>query len=321
MEEKHTTNCISSINENSITPLKGSELLKEEKGLKIYKYPTYEFYQEEQKIIKRIILLGPPGVGKTSLINSFVNYLMDIKYNDNFRYKLIDEQLSQTNEIISYNIRTPDGKLYQLIDTLGYRDSIVENHDKPASMKIKEYILNKLNEINDIWLVVKSSDNILTDRQKDIFNDIFNLFGKEIKDTFITMLTFYEGGKPAVHASLQDESFIFHKIVKTKKDSYFKFNNSSIFEKDINNFLNFTSWNISIGSFKRFTEKLDTLPSIKLDQTKTVINELDKLGRNFEIAIEQLKYISVTMLSINGCLKMISDLKEEMNQSKNFKQK
>lgn len=168
---------------------------------------------------------------------------------------------------------------------------------------------------------MKSSDNILTDRQKDIFNDIFNLFGKEIKDTFITMLTFYEGGKPAVHASLQDESFIFHKIVKTKKDSYFKFNNSSIFEKDINNFLNFTSWNISIGSFKRFTEKLDTLPSIKLDQTKTVINELDKLGRNFEIAIEQLKYISVTMLSINGCLKMISDLKEEMNQSKNFKQK
>jgi len=320
MEENDNTNFISSINENSIIPLKGSVLLKEEKGLKIYKYPEYEFNQENQKMLIRILLLGQTGVGKTSLINSFVNYLMDVKYNDNFRYKLIDDQLSQTKEVTAYNIRTPDGKLYQVIDTPGYWDQ--KGKINPFSNeKIKEYILNRLNEINAICLVVKSSDNLLAYSEKHIVDEIFYSFGEDTKDSFLTMLTFCEGGKLAVLSSLQDESFIFHKILKVKKDSYFKFNNTSFFEKEVNNFLNLSSWNISIGSFKRFMQKLDTLPSIKLDQTKKVFYELDKLGKKFAIFDRNIKEVQYKIEFIKGILKMISDLKEEINQSKNFTKK
>ena len=53
MEEENKINFntrnISSVNEKSISPLKGSVFLREEGGLKIYRYPTYEFDQEERK--------------------------------------------------------------------------------------------------------------------------------------------------------------------------------------------------------------------------------------------------------------------------------
>ena len=307
MKEENKTNFntrnISSVNEKSISPLKGSVFLREEGGLKIYRYPTYEFDQEERKKSKKIILLG--GIVKVSLINSFVNFLMDIKYNDNFRYKLIDEKISQ-NEVNNYNIRTSDGKLYQIIDTPGYRGLAEEKEFSIISMKIKECILYRLDEINAICLCVKSSDIILSDSQKDIFNCIFDLFGEDTKDMLITMITDCEGGKPAVLDSLQDESFIFHNIVKCKNDCLFKFNNSGIFEKDGHSLLDL---NTSLDIFKRFTEKLDTLPSVKLDQTKTVINERDKLIRDIEILRIKLFESSNKIEIIKGILKNLEELK------------
>lgn len=38
------------------------------------------------------MLLGETGSGKTTLINFFVNYLLDVQFDDSFRYKIIVEQ-------------------------------------------------------------------------------------------------------------------------------------------------------------------------------------------------------------------------------------
>ena len=38
-----------------------------------------------------ILLIGETGSGKTTMINSLINFLNDIGLNDNFRYILIDE--------------------------------------------------------------------------------------------------------------------------------------------------------------------------------------------------------------------------------------
>lgn len=123
--------------------------------------------------------------------------------------------------------------------------------------------MHNLDEINAVCLVIKSSDNRLNAYQKYIFDCVFDLFGEDTKDIFITMLTFCDGGKPQALVSLQDKSCSFSKMIKNKsKDWYFKFNNSAIFEKDVNDILNLTYFSISMDSFKEFTEKLDTLPKV-----------------------------------------------------------
>ena len=178
--------------------------------------------------------------------------------------------------------------------------------------------MHNLDEINAVCLVIKSSDNRLNAYQKYIFDCVFDLFGEDTKDIFIAMLTFCDGGKPQALVSLQDKSCLFSKMIKNQsKDWYFKFNNSAIFEKDVNDFLNLTYFNICMDSFKKFTEKLDTLPKVTLDQTKTVLNERSRLTKNVEILNKKLNQTE----TIKVYLKMITELKGDLNDSKNFTKK
>ena len=274
------------------------------------------------------MVIGPTGTGKTTLLNSYINYLMKIKYDDNFRYKIINENFgrgqshSQTKDVTNYNIKTPDGKLYQIIDTPGFGDTVGIKEDENITMKITDFFLHRLNEINAVCLVVKSSDNRLTACQKYIFNCVFDLFGEDTKDIFIAMLTFCDGGKPQALASLTDKSCLFSQMIKNRgNDWYFKFNNSAIFEKDIEDVLNLTYWNIGMDSFHKFTQKLDKLPKITLDQTKTVIIERSRLTKNVEILSKRLKEGLNQAETIKGYFKMISELKGNLNDSKNFTKK
>ena len=62
------------------------------------------------------MFLEQAGTGKTTLINFYVKNLMKIKYKDNFRYKIINDNFemrqtySKKENIINYNIKIPDGK-------------------------------------------------------------------------------------------------------------------------------------------------------------------------------------------------------------------
>lgn len=312
---------LNSLNE----PLPGSKLINEEGNLKIYSYPEYEFTKEEESKSKKIMVIGPTGTGKTTLLNSYINYLMNIQYNDNFRYKIINENFgrgqshSQTKDVTNYNIKTPEGKLYQIIDTPGFGDTVGIHEDEKITQKITDFFLYKISEINAVCLVVKSSDNRLTACQKYIFNCVFDLFGENTKDIFLAMLTFCDGGKPQALASLTDKSCLFSQMIKNRDQWFFKFNNSAIFEKDTEDVLNLTYWNIGMESFMKFTEKLDSLPIITLDQTKTVLNERTRLTKSVELLTKKLKDGLNKAETIKGHLKMISELKGNLNDSKNFK--
>lgn len=89
------------------------------------------------------------------------------------------------------------------------------------------------------------------------------------------MLTFCDGGKPQAVESLSDKSCLFSQMIKDiNGDWYYKFNNSGIFEKNINDdVLNLTYWNIGMESFTIFTDKIITSPSISLEQTRKVLTE------------------------------------------------
>ena len=39
-----------------------------------------------------LLVLGPSGAGKTTFIDSFVNFVLGIEIYDKFRYRLVDER-------------------------------------------------------------------------------------------------------------------------------------------------------------------------------------------------------------------------------------
>ena len=42
--------------------------------------------------VVNLLVMGQTGAGKTTFIDSFINYMLGIEFYDNFRYKLVDER-------------------------------------------------------------------------------------------------------------------------------------------------------------------------------------------------------------------------------------
>ena len=111
------------------TPIAESKFLKNKNNLDLYLYPTVELTKEEEKNSIVLMVVGQTGSGKTTLLNAYINYLMGINYEDNFRYVIINEEFnkkqdqSQTTEVTIYNVKAPDGTIIQIIDTPGFGDT------------------------------------------------------------------------------------------------------------------------------------------------------------------------------------------------------
>ena len=85
--------------------------------------------------------------------------------------------------------------------------------------------------------------------------------------------------------------------------------------------MNLTYWNIGMESFTLFTNKIITSPSISLDQTRKVLSERNQLTNEIQKLSKKLREGLNQVETIKGYLKVIIDLKGNINDSKDFKQK
>ena len=281
------------------------------------------------------MVVGETGCGKTTLLNSFVNALLGIKIEDNFRYKIIHENFktsqskSQTQEVTSYNIKSVGGfPPIKIIDTPGYGDTGGIEKDKQITEKIKKVFQEQISTLNAICFVAKSSNNRLTVSQKYIFNsimDLFGPFGDDVKEIFVVMLTFSDGGKPNIIEPLQDKDCIFSKIIPSiKYPWYYKFNNSAIYEGNTEDPFTQMFWKLGMTNFDDFKEKLLTLPRKSLSLSKEVLKERKFLEDKVEILNKRLRFsldtIDFLEQIMRKIVRKIVDLKRDLNDSKNFKQ-
>ena len=116
--------------------------------------------------------------------------------------------------------------------------------DIEITQKIRQAFIGELNAITCIGFISQSSNARLRANQKYIFNCILDLFGDDVKSNFIYMLTFCDGAKPIILDSLQSRQFMFQEIIPFIENRWFyKFNNSRIFEKEIENEFNLSYFN------------------------------------------------------------------------------
>lgn len=77
-------------------------------------------------------MIGETGSGKTTLLDAFVNYLNGMSFEDNWRWKLVDEShlnivaegISKTSKITEYYINDHRNQFnIKIIDTPGFGDT------------------------------------------------------------------------------------------------------------------------------------------------------------------------------------------------------
>ena len=308
------------------TPIPGSKLVGKKGDLDIYLYPRVNLTNME--MIKAIVFMvvGQTGCGKTTLLNSFLNFVLGIKIEDNFRYVIIHETFgksqskSQTRDVSIYNIKPINGlPPIQIIDTPGFGDTGGIKQDMIITSKIEKAFKKELNSLNAICFVTESSNVRLTIHQKYIFTSVLDLFGDDVKENFIAMLTFCDGGIPNVVATLEDKDCVFSNVIPyIKKPWFYKFNNSAIFASQREDEFTKMFFKLGMKSFEEFTQKLITLPRKSLTQTKQVLDERRKLESCAEILTLKLRTGLDKIEYIKGILKMVSSLKGDLNDSKNF---
>ncbi|XP_075071560.1 uncharacterized protein LOC142160588 [Mixophyes fleayi] len=266
-------------------------------------YHKYNFGKENHQIPNKVILLlGATGSGKTTLINGMANYILGVEWKDDFRYKLVHEVTnksqahSQTSVVTAYKINYESGNQIPysltLIDTPGFGDTRGIEQDKKITEDIDAFFTahSGIDQIDAVCFVVQASLPRLTSTQKYIFNSVFSIFGKDIKDNIFILINFSDAETPPVLEAIK------HADIPCPLDSngdpiHFKFNNSALFANNQASNMSFNEmfWNMGVESMRTFFSDLSKLESKSLKLTKEVLMERKQLQMTLQALQTQIK--------------------------------
>ena len=234
-----------------------------------------------------MLLVGETGSGKTSWINAFVNFVFDVKRNDPFRFKIIEDgeenvqTESQTQWITIYRLRYQQGMAVNyditLIDTPGFGDTRGIDRDKGIENEIHALFKQRngyLNYINAIAFVTVASMSRLTPTQKYILDSILSLFGKNLEDSLILLSTHAHGHSVEALSALKK-----HKI-KIKKSYHFENSQILNLKPNSNDPTSSDIWQQTMTNFKKMTQDLTKAPPKSVSQTTQVLQERERVKLN-----------------------------------------
>ncbi|XP_038672990.1 uncharacterized protein LOC119976518 [Scyliorhinus canicula] len=256
---------------------------------------------------RTIMVLGATGAGKTTLINGMINYILGVEWEDNFRYKLIDEGTgrsqaeSQTSSIAAYELHHRKGFQIDysltIIDTPGFGDTRGITRDKLITDQIREFFTSPdgIDQIDAVCFVAQASLARLTHAQKYVFDSILSIFGKDIAENIQILVTFADGQVPPILEAINVAEV---PCPKDKKGFpvHFKFNNSAIFAQSLasgnsankrssddsedeeeNDNFDAMFWKMGSNSMKKFFRALNKMEAKSLLLTKEVLVERQQL--------------------------------------------
>ncbi len=296
------------------------------------------FGKHTTKSNKTIMMIGATGAGKNTLINSMINYILGVQWEDDFRFVLIDEGKqksqaeSQTSEITAYQMNHMDGfrvpYSLTIVDTPGFGDTRGISHDQKITAQIQDLFSARrgIDCIDAVCFVVQASLARLTHTQKYVFDSILSIFGKDIAENILMMVTFADGKRSPVLEAIKVSE-----IPCSKDESgvplHFKFNNCALFatnnkseEDDESDCENFDQmfWKLGFSSMKKFFISLNKMKTQSLSLTREVLKERQQL----EVLVEGLQpQINAGLTKLDEIRKTRAALeqhKAEMDANKDF---
>ncbi|XP_017296331.1 uncharacterized protein LOC108250797 [Kryptolebias marmoratus] len=269
----------------------------------------YIFGRKTLRQNRTIMLLGATGSGKSTLINGMINYIVGIEWNDDFRFKLVNEDLSksqahsQTSEVSVYQLYHQDGFRVPfsltVVDTPGFGDTRGITRDKEITEQIRRLFTSAdgVTQIDAVCFVTQASLARLTATQKYVFDSVLSIFGKDVAENIEMLVTFSDGKQPPVLEAINVSG------VPCPKNElgfpvHFKFNNSALFadngclknstcneDDDDDESFDEMFWKMGTKSMEKFFTALGNITTKSLLMTREVLKERKQL----ETAIEGLQ--------------------------------
>ncbi|KAK7177182.1 hypothetical protein R3I93_001228 [Phoxinus phoxinus] len=245
---------------------------------------------------KVILMVGETGTGKTTMINTMINYLLGVKFEDQEFYRITEEEKhedqsqSQTSEITVYEAFAEENPTsLTIIDTPGYGDT--EGFEKDR--EISEYLTRLFSDKEDgipyidaVCFVMKASQNRLSDRQHYIFHSVLSLFGRDIENNIVFLLTQSDGGPPTDALNAIEKAEIPSRRDEDNEPVHFLFNNRQK-EKRVKRYEQVlrSAWEMGEESMNEFLTLLEEKNRKSVEMTLDVLQE----RRRLEACVSNLK--------------------------------
>ncbi|XP_030607828.1 uncharacterized protein LOC115795848 [Archocentrus centrarchus] len=299
--------------------------LEKDKEFTVTGCKSFSFGKDSSKPNRTVMLMGATGAGKSTLINGMINYILGVEWEDDYRFKLVDEDQSasqahsQTSEVTVYKIHRQEDFtiLFSLtiVDTPGFGDTRGIERDGEIVEQLRNLFSAQhgVSEIDAVCFVAQASLARLTPTQKYLFDSVLSIFGKDVAENIRIVVTFADGQRPPVLEAINASGVPCPKT-KDGLPAHFKFNNSALFannksakagstgeddaydnddDDDDEDYdedyddedFNKMFWNMGIKSMTRFFATLNKLETKSLTLTKEVLKERKQL----EISVENLQ--------------------------------
>ena len=263
------------------------------------------------------LILEPLGISMGNFGN--INAYGDVAYDDASSLltlvpvtAMIDDEKSTNCDLDgmgSFGV-SPPAVNYDLtiVDTPGFGDTRGVKRDINIMQQIKDWFDKKLDTLDAVCFIIKSSDVRLTTSQKYVFDSILNLFGKDVAKNIFILMTHCDASKPRALEALEELN------LKFDENKYFKLNNSAYFKaptnvtNDSDNKEEFSMnqlyWNIGHKSFDKFFNELNHTPPVSLKLTKVVLKTREELRIHID--------------TINSIMNEAIDSMDELQRQKEF---
>ncbi|XP_077083574.1 uncharacterized protein LOC143736765 [Siphateles boraxobius] len=283
--------------------------------------------KDTSKQNKIVLLVGETGAGKTTLINNMVNFLLEVKFEEELWYEITEEEArdqaeSQTSEITMYElfpIKSPIS--LTIIDTPGYGDTrgLEKDLEVAANLSTLFQSSDGVCEVEAVCFVTQASKNRLSDRQHYIISSILSLFGKDIVNNIVFLITHSDGLPPKNVLGAINKARIPCKRDHNNQPVHFLFNNR---QADIRNERHIKAqrhaWEESMDGMKQFLQSLNEMNKRSLELTSNVLIERIQLEAsicNLKLRFLEKEQKKDEVLQIQEAIKQN---KEKIETFKNF---
>uniref|UniRef100_A0A3P9CXW9 Septin-type G domain-containing protein n=1 Tax=Maylandia zebra TaxID=106582 RepID=A0A3P9CXW9_9CICH len=303
---------------------------------------SFTFGKESSKPNRTIMVLGATGAGKTTLINGMINYILGVKWEDPYRFKLVDEgeltsqSESQTSEVTVYKVKHQQGFEIEfsltIVDTPGFGDTRGIEKDREIVEQLRNLFSAQggVSEIDAVCFVAQAALARLTPTQKYVFDSVLSIFGNDVAENIWILVTFADGQHPPV---LEAINALKVPCPKTQDGLpvHFKFNNSALFANNKSSEGESTSdddeeeggfdkmfWEMGTKSMNRFFADLNQKETKSLTLTKEVLTERKQLEITVENLQVKVKLGLAKIEEINETSERLKEYEAEISRNENF---